>query len=30
MFLKDGSIEIIGNPDDVINSYENYMDSLIK
>ena len=30
MFLKDGSIEIIGNPDDVINSYSKYMDSLIK
>ncbi len=30
MFLKDGSIEIIGNPDDVINSYENYMSKLEK
>jgi len=30
MFLKDGSIEIIGNPNDVINSYENYMSKLEK
>ena len=30
MFLKDGSIEIIGNPNDVINSYENYMSNLNK
>ena len=30
MFLKDGSIEIIGNPDHVINSYENYMSKLEK
>ena len=30
MFLKDGSIEIIGNPNDVIDSYENYMSKLEK
>ena len=30
MFLKDGHIEIIGNPNDVINSYENYMGKLEK
>jgi len=30
MFLKDGSIEMIGNPNDVIDSYENYMSKLEK
>ena len=30
MFLKDGSIEIIGNPNYVIDSYENYMNKLEK
>jgi len=30
MFLKDGSIETIGKPDEVIRSYKNYMNSLEK
>ena len=28
MFLKDGSVEIIGNPSEVINSYTDYMEKL--
>ena len=28
MFLKDGSIDIIGKPSQVLDSYENYMNSL--
>ena len=30
MFLKDGSIDIIGNPTKVIDSYEKYMNNLTK
>jgi len=30
MFIKDGSIDIIGKPDDVIDSYTNYMNILKK
>jgi ABC-type polysaccharide/polyol phosphate transport system ATPase subunit len=28
MFLKEGSIDIIGKPSQVLDSYENYMNSL--
>jgi lipopolysaccharide transport system ATP-binding protein len=30
MFIKDGSIDIIGKPDEVIDSYTNYMNKLEK